>query len=46
MVTYPLDTAGIGLPVRELRLNVPILWRQRTRKLCMSPGPVFKGQDR
>lgn len=39
MVTYPLDTAGIGLPVRELRLNGPILWRQRKRELSMSPGP-------
>lgn len=39
MVTYPLDTAGIGLPVRELRLKVPILWRQRKRKTSMSPGP-------
>lgn len=44
MVTYPLDTAGTGLPVRELRLNIPILCRQRKRKLSVSPGPVFTGQ--
>ena len=28
-MAYPLDTAGMGLPVLEFRLNAPILWREK-----------------
>lgn len=31
-----MDTAGMGLPVLEFRLNAPILWREEKREHAMS----------
>lgn len=40
-MTYPLDTAGMGLPVLEFRLNAPILCREEEREHVMSQLPLF-----
>lgn len=44
-MTYPLDTAGMGLPVLEFRLNAPILCREEERA-CHEPStPIPRGQS-
>lgn len=35
-MTYPLDTAGVGLPVLEFRLKAPILCREEERERVTS----------
>lgn len=40
LVTYPLDTAGMGLPVLEFKLKAPILWREKKRE-CGSQHSIL-----